>query len=214
VVRPSPGRWAGSGGSLAGQDFLDEAIAEPITLNFEVEVRLKIKPELLGRAEVAGEAEGCVGCDGTLSKNDLINAAGRDRNVLGEAVLGKPHGLEELLMENLTRVNRGELRITHGQVLSVEIHNLNIERVRALPDEAHSPLIVDADAVLSGPGSGEHLKAISLGNSQVLKAFGGVQHEELLECRSLDGWREPPRALAKEDGLSVAVGERAYHRRG
>jgi hypothetical protein len=177
-------------------------------------VRLKIEPKLLGRAEVTGEAEGCVGSDGALSKDDLIDAAGRDGDVLGEAVLRKPHGLEELLKENLAGVNRGELRITHGQVPLMVIHNLNIERVRALPDKAHSPLIVDADAVLSGPGSGELLKAISRGNSQILKPFSGVQDEELLERRSLDGWREPPRALAKEDGLSVAVAEGAYHRRG
>jgi hypothetical protein len=114
-------------------------------------VRLKIEPELLGRAEVTGEAEGCVGCDGALSKNDLIDAAGRDGDVLGEAVLRKPHRLEELFKENLAWVNRGELRSTHGQVLLVVIHNLNVERVRAIPDEAHSPLVIDADAVLARP---------------------------------------------------------------
>ena len=49
-------------------------------------------------------------------KDDLIDAAGRDADGLGEAVLADAHGQKELFGEDLTGVNRFEGMFASGHI--------------------------------------------------------------------------------------------------
>ncbi len=49
-------------------------------------VRLEIEPHIGGPAEVAFEPQGGVHGEGALALHDLVDAPGRDANVLGDAV--------------------------------------------------------------------------------------------------------------------------------
>ena len=47
------------------------------------------------------------------------------------------------------------------------------------PDKAQPALLVDADAALSGPISGQRLQAVAWRDSQAFESDGGVQHIKL-----------------------------------
>jgi len=93
-----------------------EAAVEAVFFDFEVVAGLEVEPEALGGAEVAGEAEGGVGGDGALAVDDLVDAAGWHGDVLGEAVLGDVHGVEELFEKDLAGVDGrvGRWFVGHG----------------------------------------------------------------------------------------------------
>jgi hypothetical protein len=59
------------------------------------------------------------------------------------------------------------------------IHDLNIARVPILPAKANPPLIVDADAVLTGATSLERFQPVGGWNTQIDEATGVVEHTEL-----------------------------------
>jgi hypothetical protein len=58
----------------------------------------------------------------------------------------EPH---KLLTQDSPRMDRGQLGRLH--ILLMVVHNLNVERILALPAKANPPLVIDADAVLSLP---------------------------------------------------------------
>ena len=63
-----------------------------IALDLEVIARLKVQPEAIAGAEVAGEPKGRIGGDGAGPVDDLVDAAGRDADVVGQTVLETPSG--------------------------------------------------------------------------------------------------------------------------
>ena len=52
-----------------------------------VVVRLEIEPHISGPAEVAFEAQCGVHGEGALALDDLVDAPGRDANVLGDTII-------------------------------------------------------------------------------------------------------------------------------
>jgi hypothetical protein len=76
-------------------------------------VGLEIEPHIGWPAEVAFEAQGGVHGEGPLALDDLVDAPGRDANVLRDAVFREAKGNQEILAENLTRMN-GSMRFHVG----------------------------------------------------------------------------------------------------
>jgi hypothetical protein len=58
----------------------------------------------------------------------------------------------------------------------VVIHDFDALRPRSRPNEAHAPLVIDADAVLSGSVPAERFETIARGRAQVLQLFGSIKH--------------------------------------
>jgi len=61
----------------------------------------------------------------------------------------------------------------------VIIDELNVTCIVVAPPKAHSPLIVDPDAVLTRAFARELLEAIAWRHAQVVEGLGRVEHDEL-----------------------------------
>jgi hypothetical protein len=89
----------------------------------------------------------------------------------------------------------------------VVVGDLDGVSVSALPPEADTPLVVDADAVLAGPVAGEHLESVAGWNAEVGERFGGVEDEELPEGATSQILWPAPDDTPLEDLQGVAVPE-------
>ena len=83
-----------------------ELFAQGPALKPELVVALQVHPELGRRAEVLGQSYSGVGGDTALAVHDLVDAARGHADGRGEFVLGDPEPLDEVLHEDLARVNR------------------------------------------------------------------------------------------------------------
>lgn len=54
------------------------------------------------------------------------------------------------------------------------------------PEEADSPLVVDADAVLAGAVALQGFEGVAGRNAKIVKALGGMEKEQLATGRDLD----------------------------
>jgi hypothetical protein len=90
--------------------------------------------------------------------------------------------------------------------LSVVISYFNALRSRLGPYKANAPLVVDADAVLTCPITGQCFEAIARRRFQVTKLRGIVQHLELSLRYALDV-SEPPGASTFEKRFGVGAPE-------
>ena len=70
----------------------------------QVVIILKIEPKLRRQTEVFPQANGSVSADGPRSADDLIDAGKTES--LGQFISTHAHGLHELGLENLARVDR------------------------------------------------------------------------------------------------------------
>jgi hypothetical protein len=95
---------------------------------------------------------------------------------------------------------------------SVVVHDLNLLRLAILPDETDSILIVDTDAVLPPPITGESLKVIPGKRAQVVESLGCVKLRELA-LRDPGDAPKPARRISLKERLCVAVPEGPDHLR-
>ena len=65
------------------------------------------------------------------------------------------------------------------------IHDLDILCVAIMPAETDSPLVVDADAVLTLPAACQFLESIAWRDSQILDCVGRIKHRQFSKGRSL-----------------------------
>jgi hypothetical protein len=96
--------------------------------------------------------------------------------------------------------------------LLVVVDDLDIERITVLPPEAEAPLIVDANAVLSGAIPFELLQPIAGGNAKVLEPLSRVDQAKLSQHKPLELGRKAADRFAPEQALSVPIGEALNHR--
>ncbi len=61
------------------------------------------------------------------------------------------------------------------------IRDLYILSVASIPFEANAPLIIDANAILTGPIASQLLQAISRRHSQVLQGHGAIEHSQFAQ---------------------------------
>jgi hypothetical protein len=74
---------------------------------------------------------------------------------------------------------------------SVAVDNFDILGTGRCPGEADPPLLVDADAVLTGAIPSKGFQSVPGWDSQVVEGVGGVQHSELAQGGPFDAWVEP-----------------------
>jgi hypothetical protein len=60
----------------------------------------------------------------------------------------------------------------------VVVANFDVGRAGVGPDEAHTKLVIDPDAVLALPVTPERLQPIGWRNPQIIQGLGGVEHGE------------------------------------
>jgi hypothetical protein len=92
------------------------------------------------------------------------------------------------------------------------IDDLDLAGMPGLPDEANAPLVVDADAVLSGSITLEGFKPIAGGHPQIIEGFRGRELGEFPEGDPLDVGGKPPRPRPSPDFLRLLASEILNHR--
>ncbi len=80
------------------------------------------------------------------------------------------------------------------------------------PPEAQPPLVVDANAVLAGPGSGQLFQPVARGYSQIQYSHGRIQHYQLSLSCTLDVQRKPARPDSQKYSILFIVAIASYHR--
>jgi hypothetical protein len=90
----------------------------------------------------------------------------------------------------------------------VVVTDLDVKRISVAEPEADPPLVIDRYGVLTKPVPLERVQPVAGRQAQLLEFDGGIDVVELAPGPSLDVWRQPPRPPAKEESLSVLVGER------
>src|SRR2546425_550126 len=91
-----------------------QSMTNAVLGHLDVVSRLKIQPESLRNAEISGQAYSRVRRDGALALNDLVDAASRNGDLLGELILRDVQRSKELLHEDLAWQSRGELLLRHS----------------------------------------------------------------------------------------------------
>jgi len=91
------------------------------------------------------------------------------------------------------------------------IHDLDIVRISRAPSEAHPPLLVDPDAVLTFPISLESLKSIPRGYTEVVEDRGCIEHSEFPKRHSLNPPTQFLGGQSLEEAFGVAVSEALDH---
>jgi hypothetical protein len=91
------------------------------------------------------------------------------------------------------------------------IGDLDVEGVASLPAEAYTPLLVDADAMLSGAITAQRLQTVGRRYAEVDEVAGVVNHGEFVEGALLNVAWQAPRPLLVPDLVGLGVREAFYH---
>jgi hypothetical protein len=87
----------------------------------------------------------------------------------------------------------------------VVINEFNVRRVAARPDEADSPLVVHANAVLVFAVAFELFQPVSRRNAQIIKRLCRIEDQQFSQCRSLNIQRQTFDAVAMKETLSPTI---------
>src|SRR5579885_3332795 len=90
-----------------------EPVSKAVFFYFDIVSGLKIEPKPLARPKETGKPQGRVRGDVPLAMDHFVDAASRDIDALGQPVLADAHGLQELLQQDLARVDGGKLLLRH-----------------------------------------------------------------------------------------------------
>lgn len=91
--------------------------------------------------------------------NNLIDAPGSYSDIFCKPILTDSQWLKKFRKENFTGMNGGEITLFHND-LSMVVGDLDVVGITTLPYETDSPLLVDADAVLTFPAAAKSLQMI------------------------------------------------------
>jgi hypothetical protein len=94
----------------------------------------------------------------------------------------------------------------------VVVADLNVVRISVRPAKANPPLLVDPNAVLTGPITKEPLQPIPWWNPEVIQAICTVQQQQLPVGSPLHVRRQSPRPFALEYLTRLGVSEAPDHR--
>jgi hypothetical protein len=87
--------------AVENSDFLLELGAEVIALDLQIEPCLQVEPEPVTGPKIPGQAERRIRGDRASTMHDLIDAASRHADVLGEAILRNAQWLENVERQDL-----------------------------------------------------------------------------------------------------------------
>jgi len=187
----------------------------------EIPVALAVQPELRGGPEETREPKGGVGCNPTLSVDDLVDSWEGDVDPLSQLGLGHVHRLQELLEEHLAGMGRRAVFGKHsgqeGRGSAMVVDDFNAVRPGISPFEANAVPVVDPEAVLASAVSEEEFQPVSGWGAQVIKGLGLVELVKLALGHAPEIRRTGPHrdlgANVMEDLLGSSVPERSDHRR-
>ena len=91
------------------------------------------------------------------------------------------------------------------------VDNLNVHGIAINPLETDSPLIIDANAILSRPVAPKLLQMIGRRHAKVVQPDGIIDHPQLAQRSLLDVGRQFPRALTRVYLFGFGVFEGLYH---
>lgn len=162
--------------------------------------RLKVHPECRTGAEEAREAGCRIRRDAAPLVHDVCDAGGRYAKGHCQSMGGDAKRLEELFVQDFARVGAN----AHGGLLVV-VDDFHVMRCAIAPDKAHTPLVVDADAVLPLPVALEGFEPVRGGNAQVVQAYRRIEHVELAQGHCGERLKATARAaVEKAAGLLTA----------
>jgi hypothetical protein len=93
----------------------------------------------------------------------------------------------------------------------VIVNEFDIVCIAALPPKTYTPLVIDANTVLTGAIGFQLLQAIAGRRPQIVERLGGVDHGELPQHDALQGARKTPYVLAKKEPFRVPVAKALDH---
>ena len=93
----------------------------------------------------------------------------------------------------------------------MRIDDLDVQGIAVFPAKANSPLIVNANAVLTGAVALELFEPVARRHAKVVDRVSGIDRDELSEHRALELGGEAPNGLAAEETLGISVGEGFDH---
>jgi len=190
--------------------FLVQSVRQGLTRGFEIVPCLEVHPELCLHPKETAQAQRGIRRDPSLPMDNLIDATRRHPDRFGQMVLADLHWLQEILQQDLPRMNRWKVALGHD-LTSVIVDNLHVIGVTVTPHKAHAPLVVDTDAMLSSASMGQRLKAIARRHTE------GIQHGSRMELFQracgypLDVLRQVASKLAAEDLFGCLALERFEH---
>jgi hypothetical protein len=182
--------------------------------NSQIIGRLQVHPEFRPGVEISAKAQGCVRRDRRFSASQSLDARSGNPACPSNGIGRKTEGREEFLLQNFSGMNR-RMRTNHyfSSLGSVAIDNFNLFGVTILPNEAEAPLIVDANAMLSGAVALKGFEAVARWLPQGVQVDGGSQHSQLALRDANEIGREALGRFAGPYGLGCLVFEIPNHRR-
>lgn len=91
------------------------------------------------------------------------------------------------------------------------VDNLYVVSISSTPDKTYSPLIVDADAPLTGSFSPKLLQTIRRRNSEVVESHRCIKHAQLSKSGPLNFEWKPSGTPQVEDSLGFRIGPASNH---
>jgi hypothetical protein len=91
--------------------------------------------------------------------------------------------------------------------MSVVVNKFNVFGAAVRPSKAEPILIIDANAVLSGPITAQRLQAVTGRNPEVVELVGDLELPQLAASHSLEGLKARDRPTAGE-GSGVGASEK------
>lgn len=91
------------------------------------------------------------------------------------------------------------------------IHDFDVQGIPRVPLEANTPLVVDANTVLSAPIAAQSFQAICWRHAQILQCLRPIQHTQLAQRDLLNVGGQSARPLAVENFLRLWILETANH---
>jgi hypothetical protein len=96
-------------------------------------------------------------------------------------------------------------------ISSVIVDDCHVVRIRAVPSEAHPPLVIDSNTVLPLSIAAKFLQPIARRHPQLVERFRRVDGDELTEHDAPEIRREPPDRFSGKQPLGVAIAEGLDH---
>jgi hypothetical protein len=191
-------------------DFVVQSIREGLTRGFEIVPRLEVHPELRFHPKEAAQTQCGIRRDPPLAMDNLINATRWHPDRLGQMVLADLHRLQEILKQDLPRMNRWKVTLGH-HLTSVIVHNFHVIGVTVTPHKAHAPLIVHTDALLHLAIMGQRLESITRRHAYGIQHGGRMELFQLACGYPLDILRQFARELSAENLFGFLALKRFDH---
>jgi len=196
--------------SRVSSDLLINPCADSAFRNPQVEIDLEPKPKLGRDAEILTQSQRRVCSNSAFPVDNSADAAWRDGKIPSQFIDANAHWLHELLKKDFSRMDGFEQLLARHRSSLMIVNDLHVVSIAAAPQEAYTPLIIDADAVLTLTFALQCFQAIPRRNQQILQGASTVQVQQLSTRYSLKG----PKArhvYIGEQRFRLPGSERANH---